>query len=102
MFERDGYRCVYCGQTFPAEELTVDHVQARARGGDHSAGNLVTACSGCNTRKGRRRLAEFLAAEPATRALFFHHARHVWPRHLRAIEEELKGIEKGQPRKAEE
>ena len=102
MFERDGYRCVYCGQSFAAEELTVDHVQARARGGDRSADNLVTACRGCNTRKGHRRLAEFLAAEPAARARFFRHARHVWPRHLRAIEEELKGIEKGQPRKAEE
>lgn len=90
IFARDGYRCVYCGEVFPAEALSVDHVQPRARGGDHSAGNLVTACEGCNVRKGHRRLSEFLAEEPAARANFFTYARHVWPRHLRAVEEELR------------
>ena len=92
MFARDEYRCAYCGQVFPGEELTVDHVQARVRGGDRSGGNLVTACKPCNTLKGHRRLAEFLAAEPAARASFFLHARHVWPRHLRAVEEEIERL----------
>ena len=67
----------------------MDHVQARVRGGDHSGGNLVTACAPCNTRKGHRRLSEFLAAEPAARTTFFELARHVWPRHLRAVREEV-------------
>ena len=89
VFARDGCRCVYCGEVRPPEELTVDHVQARVRGGDRSGGNLVTACAPCNTRKGHRRLAEFLAAEPDARRSFFTHARHVWPRHLRAVEEEI-------------
>ena len=91
MFARDGYRCVYCGEVFPGEALSVDHVQPRARGGDNSGGNLVSACRACNTRKGHRKLAEFLAAEPATAAVFFRLARgHVWPRHLRAVQEELR------------
>ena len=81
---------MYCGEVWPAEELTLDHVQARVRGGDRSGGNLVTACAPCNTRKGHRRLAEFLAAEPAARKNFFTLARHVWKRHLRAVEEEMK------------
>jgi 5-methylcytosine-specific restriction endonuclease McrA len=92
VFERDDFRCVYCGEVFPAEQLTVDHVQARVRGGDRSGGNLVTACTGCNTLKGHRRLAEFLRDDPRARRNFFRLARHVWPRHLRAVEEE---IEKG-------
>ena len=87
MFERDAYRCVYCGGVFPAEALTVDHVHARVRGGDRSAGNLVTACTPCNVRKGHRRLGEFLAAEPAARRHFLEWAIHVWPRHLREVEE---------------
>ena len=74
---------------FPPEELSVDHVQPRARGGDRSGGNLVTACRGCNVAKGHRRLADFLAAEPVARANFFRFARHVWQRHLRAVAEEL-------------
>ena len=80
---------MYCGQVFPAEELSVDHVQPRVRGGDRSGGNLVTACGGCNTLKGHRRLAHFLAAEPDAHRNFLRFARHVWPRHLRALEEEI-------------
>ena len=89
IFERDGYRCVYCGQVFPSEELTLDHVQPRLRGGDRSEGNLVTACGGCNVLKGHRRLSDFLLAEPTVRANFFRLATHVWARHLRTLEEEM-------------
>lgn len=91
MFARDGYRCVYCGDVFEPAALSVDHVQPRARGGDHSGGNLVSACGPCNARKAHRRVAEFLAAEPAAARHFFRLAApHVWPRHLRAVEEELR------------
>lgn len=89
IFARDGHRCVYCGEIFPAEELSVDHVQPRVRGGDRSGGNLVTACRGCNTLKGHRKLADFLSAEPIARKHFFALATAVWPRHLRAVKEQL-------------
>lgn len=89
IFERDGYRCVYCGERFPAEELTIDHVQPRVRGGDRSEGNLVTACRGCNTLKGHRRLSVFLRENASARQHFFELAKHVWPRHLRTLREEL-------------
>jgi 5-methylcytosine-specific restriction endonuclease McrA len=92
VFARDGYRCVYCGRVLPPDELTVDHVQARSRGGDRSRGNLVTACSACNARKGRRRLAEFLLAEPDSLASFERLATHVWKRHLRTLEEEMRAL----------
>ena len=70
--------------------LTVDHVQPRMRGGDRSGGNLVTACGPCNARKGGLRLAEFLRADAEARRHFFAlGARHVWPRILRTLEEEL-------------
>ena len=90
MFARDGYRCVYCGAELPAAALTVDHVQPRVRGGDASGGNLVTACGPCNVRKGHRALAEFLADEPDAADGFRRRAVHVWPRHLRALEEEIR------------
>ena len=68
----------------------MDHVQPRMRGGDRSGGNLVTACGGCNARKGSLRLAEFLLADDVARGHFFRLATpHVWPRILRAVEEEL-------------
>jgi 5-methylcytosine-specific restriction endonuclease McrA len=89
LFARDGGCCVYCGQLFPPEELTVDHVEPRVRGGDHSGGNVVSACIACNLRKGHRRLADFLAEEPEARRNFFRLARYVWPRHRRAVAEAL-------------
>ena len=89
MFRRDGYRCVYCGELFEPAALTVDHVQPRVRGGDNSPGNVVTACGGCNTAKGHRKLAEYLLAEPVARANFFALATAVYPRHLRAVREEI-------------
>ena len=89
VFARDGYRCVYCGEVFAADELTVDHVQPRVKGGDRSGGNLVTACGGCNVLKGHRRLADFLRLNPAAHEHFRGLAIHVWPRHLRTLEEEI-------------
>ena len=90
VFARDEYRCVYCGQVFPPDELSVDHVQPRSRGGDRSGGNLVTACKGCNVRKGRRRLADYLAADVVAHANFRRYAIHVWKRHLAALEQEVR------------
>src|SRR5690349_24846737 len=89
IFERDGYRCVYCGAQLPAEELTLDHVQPRVRGGDRSEGNLVTACGACNTLKGHRRLSEFLRDDQSARENFMRLAVHVWPRLLRVLQEEI-------------
>lgn len=89
IFARDGYRCVYCGTVHDAQDLSIDHVQPQMRGGDGSPGNVVTACRSCNTRKGARSLASFLAEEPSARRNFFTWARYVWPRHLRAVAEEL-------------
>lgn len=89
VFARDGYRCVYCGAEGTADTLSVDHVQPRVRGGDHSAGNVVTACGPCNARKGHRRHVDFLADEPEAWRHFRARAGYVWPRLLAAVEEEL-------------
>lgn len=87
IFRRDGLRCVYCAGTFPPEELTLDHVEPRMRGGDHSDGNLVTACRACNTRKASRPAWAFLAGDPVARENFLRLATAVWPRLRRAVEE---------------
>jgi 5-methylcytosine-specific restriction endonuclease McrA len=89
IFDRDDYRCVYCGERFAADDLTIDHVQPRVRGGDHSGGNLVTACRACNTLKGHRRLSEFLYDNPVVRANFAQYAVYVWPRLMRLLDDEL-------------
>jgi 5-methylcytosine-specific restriction endonuclease McrA len=52
IYARDGFACIYCGET--AEEghgLSLDHVIPREMGGTHEAENLVTACVSCNSMK---------------------------------------------------
>ena len=54
IYIRDRYRCQYCGEHYPAPELTFDHVIPRSRGGHTLWTNVVTACSSCNLEKGNR------------------------------------------------
>ncbi len=58
LFKRDGYTCQYCGQQPGSEELTIDHVLPRSRGGVSSWENCVLACVECNKRKADRTPAE--------------------------------------------
>ncbi len=44
-------RCYYCGETFPPEELTLDHIVPVSRGGRSTRGNMVVACRKCNAEK---------------------------------------------------
>jgi 5-methylcytosine-specific restriction endonuclease McrA len=54
IFTRDGYRCMYCGQSRAGAELELEHVIPRSRGGKNSWDNLVAACRRCNSRKNDR------------------------------------------------
>src|SRR5690606_15955538 len=51
VLKRDGHRCQYCGKS---DDLTIDHVLPRSRGGVDTWENLVAACNRCNHRKGNR------------------------------------------------
>lgn len=51
VFERDAYRCVYCGDW---HDLTVDHIYPEALGGTLDPDNLQTLCRPCNSKKGTR------------------------------------------------
>lgn len=51
---RDGHCCQYCGDHFPAHQLSLDHVIPRSRGGMTAWENVVCACLRCNVKKGGR------------------------------------------------
>ena len=53
VFLRDKFTCQYCGSK---NELTFDHLLPRSKGGITDWGNVVTACSNCNVKKGGRLL----------------------------------------------
>ena len=54
LFMRDRQICAYCGGKFPASQLEMEHVTPRSHGGASMWQNLVSACRGCNQRKGNR------------------------------------------------
>ncbi|RMH56191.1 MAG: HNH endonuclease [Candidatus Hydrogenedentota bacterium] len=51
VYEHYRYRCCYCGKKFSTQELNLDHVIPRSRGGKSNWENVVTACIRCNSRK---------------------------------------------------
>jgi 5-methylcytosine-specific restriction endonuclease McrA len=56
IFLRDEHTCQYCGVR--GNDLTIDHVIPRSRGGPHTWENLVSACRACNHRKGGKTVQE--------------------------------------------
>ena len=58
IYKRDRFTCQYCGKQPGSEELTLDHVIPRSRGGTSTWENCVLACVDCNARKADRTPAE--------------------------------------------
>jgi 5-methylcytosine-specific restriction endonuclease McrA len=54
IYARDNHSCQYCGDPFPTNELTFDHVVPVAHGGRKDWENIVTCCITCNRKKGGR------------------------------------------------
>lgn len=60
VFERDGYRCVYCdSDVFHSPHC--DHVIPLVQGGTSEIDNLATSCKSCNSSKAGRRPDEWRA-----------------------------------------
>jgi len=55
---RDHNTCQYCARVFAPQDLTLDHIVPRSRGGDSTWDNLVASCRSCNNRKGDRSLED--------------------------------------------
>ncbi len=54
LFRRDQSLCLYCGQQFPNNMLSRDHVKPLSQGGRDRWNNVVTACKRCNNHKASR------------------------------------------------
>lgn len=51
IFKRDKFTCQYCSVQPGTDQLTIDHVVPRSRGGQSTWENCVLACLPCNKRK---------------------------------------------------
>lgn len=54
LWKRDSFCCQYCGKKPVYDEITIDHVLPRSKGGVSSFENCVLACVDCNKRKDDR------------------------------------------------
>lgn len=59
VIERDGLRCVYCGEELAGKEIHLDHVIPEAHGGTTTYNNLQVTCRKCNISKGVLSESEF-------------------------------------------
>lgn len=53
------FRCAYCLQQFPEENLWLEHIVGIKEGGEHRIHNVVPTCQLCNQTKGDKTLWEF-------------------------------------------
>ena len=51
VFERDGYRCFWCGLVFPPAYLCPCHIKSVGSGGHDIASNLRTGCRLCHIKE---------------------------------------------------
>lgn len=51
LYLRDRNTCQFCGKKFHTEDLTMDHVVPKSKGGKVCWTNIVLACTACNNRK---------------------------------------------------
>ena len=58
MFDRDGWKCRYCGDHLTATTATLDHIVPVSKGGTNDAANLASACLICNSIKAGRTYEE--------------------------------------------
>lgn len=58
IWERDNRTCVYTGKKLTQEELSVDHVIPKSKGGEDTWENLVTCDRLLNSQKGSKTLKE--------------------------------------------
>lgn len=60
IYARDGHCCVWrFAGCRGADDLTLDHVLPRVRGGSNAETNLVTACLSCNSARADRSAIEY-------------------------------------------
>ncbi len=58
LFNRDGWKCMYCGCDLSWRTAEIEHIVPKSQGGPKSWGNCVAACKSCNKRKANRTPSE--------------------------------------------
>ena len=60
LVKKYGLLCSYCDREFLYEELRLDHIMPKSRGGSNHIKNYVLSCERCNASKWAQTLEEWL------------------------------------------
>jgi 5-methylcytosine-specific restriction endonuclease McrA len=79
IYIRDCFTCQYCGGSFSEDDLTLDHVIPRSKGGLATWENLVASCRPCNQKKADRHLRDCpeMKLLRVPRPMTIHTSRHM-------------------------
>jgi 5-methylcytosine-specific restriction endonuclease McrA len=58
VYLRDNGRCRYCSKEIGFQDITLDHVHPKSKGGGSDWDNVVISCHTCNQKKGSKTLSE--------------------------------------------
>ena len=58
--EKWNYECAYCGSE---ENLTLDHITPRSKGGSERVTNVLCACHSCNQSKGHQMWSDWFLSQ---------------------------------------
>ena len=58
--EKWNYECAYCGSE---ENLTLDHITPRSKGGSEKVTNVLCACHSCNQSKGHKMWSDWFLSQ---------------------------------------
>lgn len=73
-FNQFGNCCAYCGA---GGDMEIEHVCAISKGGAHDIGNIVPACSSCNTSKRNHSMEKWYCSQSFFSELRLHRIRRV-------------------------
>lgn len=76
LFNRDAWRCQYCGDKLGWGDIELEHVTPSSRGGQTTWMNCVASCHECNKRKGNNTPDE--ARMPLLKKPAVPSALHFW------------------------
>ena len=80
LLERHGSVCAYCGGTFTARLMTLDHVTPRrGKTAYDRRDNLVLCCPGCNALKADKPILSFLLARRSRAESLLRYGEHLSP-----------------------
>lgn len=83
IYARDDHRCLWCGfGACHTDELTLDHLVPRSRGGTNRPSNIVTACRSCNSKRKELPWRQWLRASGRFSAEVLRRVRRVCRRRL--------------------